>query len=463
MNKFPNILLIVSDQHRVDCMGCSNEYPVLTPNLDMLASEGTRFTHAFTPIPLCCPARQSFLTGRRPESQGTLWNYDLGPKIPQLSPSEYSWPRELEKLGYRSAYLGKWHVSADHDPTDFGYDEYVSEFTYNQYRADAHPDKDFQNGWFGEIDQVPLEETRTHWFAQKACDTLERFSEDEQQPWHIRLDFTEPHLPCNPVEEFLEYYDATEIPEWKNFNEEFIDKPYIQQQQLLNWGLESYTWSDWSTIVARYYAIITQMDHAIGMVLNALDPETARNTLVIYTSDHGDMCGAHRMMDKHYVLYDDIVRVPLIMRWPRKITANSICDEFVYNILDLPPTILELLDVQPSVDFHGSSLVPILRKQGLGDWRKEVVSTYNGQQFGLYTQRMIRTNKCKYVWNTTDVDELYDLINDPEELVNLIHTDGHEAILKELRLRLYEVLHREGDTLVDNDWMRRQLLEGRIL
>src|SRR5690606_23375555 len=124
MNK-SNVLLIVSDQLRYDCIGYSNRYPVNTPNIDRLAREGTWFSNAYTHIPLCCPARQSFLNGRRPETFGSLWNYDLGPKIPPMEPTEYAWPRELQRVGYATGYLGKWHVHPTCDPTHYGYDEYI--------------------------------------------------------------------------------------------------------------------------------------------------------------------------------------------------------------------------------------------------------------------------------------------------------------------------------------------------
>jgi arylsulfatase A-like enzyme len=259
-------------------------------------------------------------------------------------------------------------------------------------------------------------------------------------------------------------YDPDEVPEWGSFRDEFHDKPYIQKQQLLNWGVQDYTWRDWAPTVARYYGIISQMDAAIGKVLDALDEmDLADNTIVIYTTDHGDMCGGHRMVDKHYIMYDDVVRVPLIMRWPGVIPQGTCSYEFVYNALDLPPTILSALGMDVPDFFQGRSMLPILRGEDIPDWREEVVSTYNGQQFGLYTQRMIRTRKWKYIWNTTDVDELYDLANDPNELINLIHKPECRERVAELRKKLYEVLVRDGDDLANRHWMKSQLLAGRKL
>jgi arylsulfatase A-like enzyme len=464
MSDIPNILIIMVDQQRYDCIGCSGDYPVRTPHIDRLAAEGIRFTNAYTPIPLCGPSRQAFMTGRRPESFGSLWNYNNGLPIPALEPDSFSWARELKPLGYRSAYLGKWGVHPKHDPTAYGFDRYVSEDAYKKYRKDRYPTVQLSDSYFGETDPVPLEDASTHWLAGEASREI-RSRTASGEPWHIRLNFAEPHLPCRPSGRFADAYAPEAIPPWRSSAETFENKPYIQKQQLYNWQVQDYTWDDWAPVVARYYGMISQVDDAIGSVLQTLDDiGIADDTFVVYTSDHGDLCGGHRMMDKHYVLYDDVVKVPLILRWPGRIDAGRTSSRFVSNMLDIPPTVLELLGQQIPDFFHGRSLLPLLQEGSPpAEWRNEAVSTYNGQQFGLYTQRMIRTDRWKYVWNTTDVDELYDLHNDPDELTNRIYETAHAEVLRELRERLYTVLLAEGDGLVRNEWLRGQLLFGRKL
>lgn len=217
-------------------------------------------------------------------------------------------------------------------------------------------------------------------------------------------------------------------------------------------------WDQWKPVVTRYYAIISQMDDAIGRVLHALyESGQWENTLVIVTADHGGMCGSHRMLDKHYVLYDDVVHVPLLMAWPGRISSGMRRRELVCHALDLGPTLLELTGGEP-VETDGRSLVPLLFGEKPKDWRREVVATYNGQQFGLYTQRMLRTPEWKYIWNTTDVDELYDMTQDKGELHNLIYEQQHQERIQYFRKRLLEILEREGDGLVKTQWMRDQLL-----
>jgi arylsulfatase A-like enzyme len=462
--KQPNILLIVSDQHRQDSLGHTSGYPLGTPRLDALAAQGVRFGSAYTPVPLCTPARQALLTGRRPETHGGLWNYDLGPSDSGLAPDQYAWPQALRAVGYRSRYFGKWHVSEQHDPTSFGYDEYLPLEAYEAFRRERHPDVEYHNGWFGEPDPVPLEDSQTHWLAGQACEAITELAAGDE-PWHVRVDFIEPHLPCRPAKPFADLYPPETIPPWSGFPDEFVNKPYMQRQQLVNWRVEGYDWSDWAPIVSRYFAIISQLDDAIGRLLDTLDAVGAAcDTIVIYTSDHGDMCGSHRMMDKHYVMYDDVVRVPLIVRWPGVAEPGVVRDDFVYNALDLPPTLTAAAGADPSPSFCGRSLLSLLGvRAGSDTVRQEVVSTYNGQQFGLFTQRMIRTRRWKYVWNATDVDELYDLEVDPDELFNRIDDAAVATDLQELRDRLHEILLVEGDRIVANPWMADQFSSGRKL
>lgn len=474
MSKKPNVLFIMVDQQRYDCIGFSQEYPVRTPNIDDLAKNGIWFMNAYTNIPLCTPARSALINGRRPETFGTLWNHDLGSAIKPLEPREYSWPRELRKLGYNNAYLGKWHVHPQYNPKAYGYEHYVSLNEYTKFREKKYPERKLNDGirideeekltkWHGEIDPIPLEDSRTHWLSRKASEMLEKLSR-KADPWHIRIDFSEPHLPYNPNGKFAGMYSPENIPAWGGFAEEFINKPYIQKQQLYNWQVENFEWKDWAKIVAKYYAVISQVDHAIGQILNTLERlKLEEDTIVIFTSDHGDLCGSHRMMDKHFVMYEDVVKVPLILKWSGKIRGNSTCSEFVYNLLDLPPTILELLDMTIPDFFQGRSLVPFLKGEILPDWRQEIVATYHGQQFGLFTQRMYRTHAWKYIWNPTSIDELYDLREDPFELTNEIYNTKHKDRLKEFRRRLFSILLEEGDPFINNNWMRDQLLNSHKL
>jgi len=461
----PHILLIMADQLRVDCLGYAGGAPVHTPHLDRLAAEGVWFDEAFTHFPVCAPARQSLICGQRPEVFGGLWNYTMGLKVGALAPTAYSWARSLQEQGYQCGYIGKWDVHPEYTPVSYGYDHYVdSAALHRSMMKMDYPEVAYTNGYFGEPDPLPLEHTLTHFTAMQAEQLLERLSETGQ-PWQLRVNFNEPHLPCRPAQPFASLYTPEDAKEWGSFADTLHGKPYIQSQQLRNWGIESFGWEEWAPIVARYYAVISQLDDAVGKLLHRLEElGLAEATWVIFTSDHGDMCGGHRMMDKHYVMYEDVVKVPLIMRMPGVIPAGHRSDELVYNLLDLPPTILEVCGMAPPCEhaMHGRSMLPWMtgRAGASASSREEVIASYNGQQFGLYTQRMLRSKKWKYVWNLTDVDELYDLEDDPHELYNRIGDPARHELVQQLRKRMYAALLNDGDPMVRNEWMQRQLLGG---
>ena len=470
----PNILLIQPDQQRYDCLGRAGHPLVKTPAIDRLASEGVWFTHAFTPTPTCCPARQSLLCGKWAEQHGGLLNYSAG--FPLKLFAEPTWAEALADAGYTPGYVGCWEVHPTKTPLDYGFRDWIRAPDYASWRKANHlpdpvPDAERMPElkgypvarWFGGLDPVKVEQSRTHWYAERVIELMRRYQR-EGRPWHIRLSFEEPHLPCFPAGRFAEMYPPERIPPWGSFQERFENKPYIQRQQLVTWGLEGLSWREWAIFVSHYLGMVSQIDAAIGHVLAALDAlDLADSTLVIYTTDHGDNCGGHRMIDKHYVMYEDVVHVPLAMRWPGVITPGQVRKEFVVHALDLASTICEAAGLPIPTDYQGHSLMPLARGESPADWREDVVATYHGAQFGLYEQRMLRDRRFKYVWNPTDVDELYDLEADPWELQNLVGRPEYAETLCRMRQRLLARLTAQGDGIVRTDWMRRQLSEGRKL
>ena len=460
----PNILFISCDQQRWDCLGFNGRYPVITPNLDRLAAEGMRFDQSYTPLPTCCPARQALVCGKRPESFGALWNYDQGTPVGSLASDAFSWARELHENGYRTAYVGKWHVSPTYTPLDFGYEEYIPEEVFHQRQAERNPDKKFlkthgTEGFMGETSPYPLADSPTHQNAEAVIELMERYGDE---PWHIKMDMSEPHLPCRPCEPFASMYDT--VPKWASFDDPLENKPYIQKQMRYNWNTQDLTWDTCKEMVRRYYGIISQIDDAVGRVISWLEEKgILDNTVIIYTADHGDLCGDRRMMDKHYIMYDEVVRVPLVIRYPKLVEKNSCCDAMVTNMLDLVPTILEFAGLPVPDDLHAVSLMPYLRGETHPNPRKYALTTYNGQQFGLYSHRMIRDKKWKYVWNLADTDELYDMVNDPHELCNLARDAEHAELIKELRLEMLRELEQVDDCLIRSGWLKEQLLYNRKL
>jgi len=410
-----------------------------------------RYTNAYTPLPVCAPARQALFTGRHPDADGAHWNYGFFP-TPPLNPCQ-SWPEQLAARGSRGGYVGKWNVSPAAGPTDFGFAHVADENAYSALMNEKYPGLRLPSDWMGCENPVSLEDSKTHFLAQQALDFVR--STGTEAPWHLWLDFGMPHLPCQPCATFSRMYDPKDIPPWPGYDDPFIHKPFCHEQQTWNWCLEGMPWPDMARQVARYFGMVSQIDDAIGRLLHGLaELGQLDGTLIVFTSDHGDMCGNHRMLDKHYVLYDDIVRVPLILAGPGVPVGES--DALVSNCLDVPFTLAGLLDLLPPKDAHGIPL-PLHGKPS----RAWITSSSNGQQFGMFNARMITNGRLKYVWNLTDVDELYDLAADPGEKDNRINDPAFRDTLQTLRRLLYDDLVSHNDPFVRGDWVSPQLLEGR--
>ena len=449
--KQPNILFFLADQHRYDCTGYAGKYPVATPNIDAVGREGVCFTNAYCPTPVCAPARQSFLSGRRAEAIGALHNFNFI-ETKTLMPEDFHLIKGLKSAGYTTSFVGKWDGSV-RPAEEFGIDKICSHRDYNAYIKQKYPDVKYTNSWFGEHSPIPLEDSRTHWHADRAIEQIKEFSADEK-PWFIWIDGTDPHLPCHPSSPFFEQYKPEDAVIWDGFGDRFIDKPYIQRQQILNWRLENMTWENWAPTVVAYYAMISQVDDSFGRVIDALkESGQYDNTLVIYTSDHGDMSGSHGMIDKHYNLWDDVIRIPLVMRLPGKIEPGTVCDDFASNALDLLPTLAEIAGFEVPESVVGTSLFDMENRPDCA------VCGSGGQQFGAFTQRCIRTKTHKYIWNLTDIDELYDLTKDPGELHNLIKLPEYSLLVSVMRRKMKAELVRCGDPYAKTSWLNRQLDE----
>jgi arylsulfatase A-like enzyme len=421
-----------------------------------------RFTHAFTPIPICGPARHCLLYGNWPTDHLGITNPDT--ETPRGADEGLpTWSAALRAAGYRLGYVGKWHMSAPRTPLDFGFHAYVPEGAYAAWRKEqgiSPPPR--TNGWFGEADPyITPEQSRLAWGANETIRLLEAEAE-RGEPFFVRWDPSEPHLPCVVPEPYASLYPPGDISPWPSFPDPLVGKPYIQAQMRRTWGVDGWTWADWQPVVARYLGTIALLDAQVGRVLDALDRlGLAENTLVIYTCDHGDTCGGHGMIDKHYILYDDVVQVPMLARWPGG-ASGVVSDAFVTHALDLAATFCDAAGAPTTEGFRGESLVPLLTGKTRTNGRDAAFGQYMGNQFGLYSERMVRDRRWKYVWNATAEDELYDLDTDPGEIVNRAADPAYGNELYRLRARLVEWMEQIGDPLC-NHWTRPMLLEGRTI
>ena len=422
MAKQPNILFIVTDQQRRDTIGAYGSSIAQTPNVDRLASQGLSFDRAYTPCGLCSPVRASLLTGS----------------------------------------VGKWHVNSTYDPVGFGYDQHVSLTDYVTHRKEnlGIPFPPETNNYVipnSAVDPIPESQCRQAWLTDHAIEMIEDFSQNDD-PFFVRLDFHGPHMPNVIPEPYASMYDPESIPPLPNFDDDLEDKPAVQRAKRRHWGTDTMTWEDWQPLQAHYYGEVSLIDAQVGRLLDCLDQkELADNTVVIYTSDHGDTMGAHKIWNKGYTMYDEIYNVPLIIRWPGTTPANTRSDSYTHHFIDFTPTFLDIADAPVPDNLHGQTLLPLLHGK-TQDRPREAFCEFHGCHMGLYTMRMLQTDRWKYVFHTNDIDELYDHENDPHELINLAETPEYKHILKDVRNRMVDWLKRTDDHLY-NEWIVYWLTE----
>jgi arylsulfatase A-like enzyme len=460
--KRPNFLLIVCDQERYDMVGVNGGAVCKTPFLDVLANEGMRFTNAYTPIAICTAARASLLTGLYPHAHGMLNNSHSDDAILSELPAELpTFSQLMAAAGYRMGHVGKWHVGRELGPESRGFMDVVSE-KYTVAIAEGQPQllDPISVHFPGEdmviagIDPLPLERTQSHLLTDAAIRLLESYA-GQEQPFFLRLDFPGPHHPCMPPEPFAGMYDPATIPRWQSFDEDLSDKPVLQLRMLAQHGVAGWSWEQWQRVIARYYEFMTFIDQEIGRVIaTAKALSLADDTVIIHFADHGDMTGTHGgQFNKGPMMYDDVYRIPFIVRYPPMVRAASECHAFVRN-MDLMATILELAGIPIPPGIHARSLVPLMEGSAT-ELLDAIYAEYHGEEWGLFSQRMLRTKNYKLVYNPHAIDELYDLTADPAEIINLVDDPRYASIHKELEAALLRWMQETHDPLYR--WARRLL------
>ena len=453
-----NVLLIHSDQHRFDCVAANQPHVsagpgrlVRTPNLDRLAGAGVNFTNAHTPCPVCTPARASLATGTWP-SRHDAW---VIPNTQGYRPAPANLPNLWQLFadaGHRVSHVGKFHGEVAGTPLNHGATTYVvEEAGYDQWRSErGMPPRPTGNGFWGETDAAADTDTcRLGWGASHAIQEIEA-ARGEGRPFFVRWDPSEPHLPCLVPEPWASLHDPADVPEWPSFPDPLVNKPPCQRLSRQRWGCDDWSWDDWQPIVARYLGEIALLDHHVGRLLDVLDAlGIADDTLVVYSTDHGDFCGGHGMMDKHYCGYDDILRVPLIARGGG-FSGGGTCDRFVCHEIDLARTLLAAAGVAVPASFAGRDLRGEARGEGEG--RPDAFSQYAGTQQGWCDQRYLSDGRWKYIYGPATGNELYDLAADPGEIDNRIDDPACAAELARLCGRMTAWMAEVGDKLTSPDW-----------
>ncbi|MBK1783352.1 sulfatase-like hydrolase/transferase [Prauserella sp. ASG 168] len=462
----------MTDQHRVDTLGCYGNPHVATPNLDRLAATGTRFDRCYTPTAICTPARASLLTGQAPFRHRLLANYERNVGyLEDLRDDAFTFPAALAERDYVLGLIGKWHggvrrtaasygfegpeLPGWHNPVDHpDYLAYLEDNGLPPYRITEPVRGTTPNGNEGNLlaarlDQ-PVEATFEYYLATRTIEHLDRYAKryrDEGAPFFLATHFFGPHLPYLLPDHYYDLYDPELVELPPSIAETFEGKPPVQRNYSAHWTFDTMPLEVTRKLIAVYWGYVTLVDEQVGRILTRLDElGLSDDTSVLFTADHGEFTGAHRLHDKGPAMYEDIYRIPGIVRVPGQ--EPAVRDEFV-TLTDCTATILELAGCDPEPAVDSRSLLPLVRGEH-PEWRSELVAEFHGHHFP-YPQRMIRDDRYKLVVNPESVNELYDLDTDPHELTNRYAHPELRPVRERLLRRLYHLLRERGDNFYH--WM----------
>lgn len=449
----PNIVMFLTDQLRRDALGCYGNEICQTPYLDQLAEEGIRFDQAYTTSPVCSPARASLMTGLYPHNHGVMINTHIGPAWTRgLSTEVPTFSSLLKDVGYDLDYAGKWHVHQDLGPEEFGFDRHVLNRGSNEVVPGSEITVEFPGRQMNVAGTsvLPKEQNRT-WTVTDQGIAMMRERAGGDRPFFLRIDATAPHFANIVPEPYASMYEPETILPWPNFDESFEGKPAAHLRKHQEWHLEDKAWDWWREVVAKYYGDVSLIDTCVGRVLEAIrECGIEEDTIFIFSTDHGDATGSHKHFEKSGTMYDEVFRIPLLVRMPGG--ERGAVSQFV-RLMDLMPTFVEWGGAELPEALDGRSLVPLLNGECPDDWPDSVYCESHGEVWGYSSQRMVRTAQWKYVYNPHDVDELYDLEADPEELQNRVADPTCADVFENMKARLIGWNDATGDMFQWN-WVR---------
>ena len=479
MENRPNILFIFTDQQRADTMACYGNSMIDTPNLNTFSSQSIVFENGYVSSPICTPSRSTIMTGLWPHTNGCFTNNtpldDSVKTIADMLPADY-----------KTAYYGKWHLGNE-VIRQHGFDEWVSiEDLYREYYTDPEyysvfsdyhhflldngykPDKRDENSDNSMVFSrsyaagLPEEYTKAMFLGDQASKFIH---DNRDEPFALYVNLFEPHPPYDGP--FNDMYDPQSIP----VSDAFMQNPPPNASLLHRLRAEecmagyrfdepSARTSDekfWRALIARYWGLVTLVDKAVGTIMKALDDAgIADNTIVVYSSEHGDQLGEHNIIQKA-VFYEQSVKVPMLMRVPW-ITNSQTPISGRYSHIDTVPTLLELTGNDVPDHLQGTSRVPVLNGHESLD-NNDVVIDWTGRtptksdKFkelqrvqDLDHRILISADGWKLNLGDGDRGELYDMNSDPTESVNLFDEPSHKDRIKDMESRIRSWQESTGDT-----------------
>jgi len=465
--KRPNILFIMSDDHAAHAMSCYGSRINETPNLDRIAAEGMLFRNCFCTNSICSPSRATILTGQYEHVHGVRTLAD------RLHRSAITFPRLLQQAGYQTALVGKWHLGTNPENRPAGFDYWIVLPGQGLYHDPVMHEMDPSNPARGIEKTIPGYTTDI--ITDIALDWLRK--RDPDRPFCLLVHHKAPHRHWEPDEKHAHMYEGIDLPEPDTLLDDYANRATAAREAKMRVGVhmnerdlkqpiprdlpepELRRWA-YQLYIKDYLRCVASIDDNVGRLLDYLDAEgLADDTVVIYTSDQGFFLGDHGWYDKRF-FYEESLRMPLVIRFPREIEPGSVCDEMVLN-LDFAQTFLDLAGLEPHEQMMGRSFRPLLQGRRPAHWRKSMYYRYwmhlaHHNVQAHYGVRTIRYKLIYYYGQALDASgavdeprppewELFDLENDPLELHNVYRDPAYAAVVASLKAELSRLRDLVGD------------------
>ncbi len=472
----PNLLFIWTDEQQYFTMKAYGNDIIQTPNMDRLANESFVFQKAYVTQPVCTPNRAAVMTGLYPHTHGsTSNNIKLKDEVKTL-------PEIIDDPEYHSGYIGKWHLG-DEIFKQRGFGTWVSmEDGYSKYYQ-SHRDQNARSDYYHWLVEkgytpnnkdnrfgrsfaasLPIEHCKPKFLEEKSIEFLENVG---NEPFILYVNFLEPHMPfTGPLDSMYSPEDIT-LPE----NYYAIPSDDDPSKYLKKHEADKKKWADsekeFRELTARYWGLVTQVDYSVGAILDKLESlGLSENTIIVYTSDHGDMMGSHQMVAKS-VMYEEAIRIPFMLKDPRLNHSHTMVTERVSQI-DIVPTLLDLMDQEIPEELQGESLKPFLmgeefpskdifiESNSRDDYRtlasgKTILADKDGIESSASTsiRTVISKEGMKLSLSNRDKSQLFDLNNDPWEKKNLYYLEEYGSTVKELtaKIRDWQALTNDSISL----------------
>lgn len=462
-NNRPNIIFFLVDDQRYDILSMLDHPFIETPNIDKIAGQSVYFKEAFVTTSLCSPSRASLVTGQYAHKHDVIDNDS------DLDPSTPTYPKELQKAGYTTGFVGKWHMGEASDTRRPGFDYWVSFEGQGKYinpKLNVDGERKNIEGHMSDV----LTDLAVGYINEQAT---------SDNPFFLCLSHKAVHENFTPTKRHHKKYinEKIKLPySYDDTDENYKGKPKWLREQRKSWhgaerdyvNIDRVEGDDLERLIQLYAECMLGVDDSLGKLVQTLeDLGELDNTVIIYMSDNGYLLGEHGLIDKR-VMYEESIRVPAFLHWGAKIKEGRINDEFVLNI-DVAPTILDIAGVEKPSSMHGTSFLPLALGENI-DWRQDFLYEYFVDHMAVQTPTIygLRTKKYSYmtyhgVWDTY---ELYDMVDDPTQSNNLlgdvVYGQGYGNFLRhaarqlpELAPTLRKLDKRINELLEETDGQRR--------